>query len=31
MLTSPTILNSNRLRGWLRGMDELRQTIGTAA
>ena len=30
-LASPTIVSSNRLFGWLREMDSLRQAIGTAA
>jgi hypothetical protein len=30
-LASPSIANSNRLAGWLRRMNALRQAIGTAA
>jgi hypothetical protein len=30
-LASPTIENSNRLLGWLRGMDKLMQPIESAA
>jgi hypothetical protein len=30
-MASPTGADSNRLLGWLRAMDALRQTIGNAA
>jgi hypothetical protein len=30
-VASPTIENTNRLVGWLRGMEALRQAIGAAA
>jgi hypothetical protein len=31
VLASPSIAISNRLLGWLRNMDSLREAIGTAA
>ena len=30
VVASPTINNSNRLIGWLRGMDELKRSLNAA-